>query len=170
MGCSTQQHRVTTGLFHGRTCSASWSACTGAYKMSGRRSLEPDPQDIGSWFTGPLLIALTIVVVTQTLEIVLTSTAAVGQSDQPLNSRDHPGGTLSNPDFSIAVRTSGQIRRLLMLAGDVESNPGPDPSVVEDTLITGLAEFGGSSPSQYEGCALCLVTRKTHQCDSYRVE
>ena len=49
-----------------------------------------------------------------------------------------------------------------MLAGDVESNPGPDPSVVEDTLITGLAEFGESSPSQYEGCALCLVTRQTH--------
>ena len=56
-------------------------------------------------------------------------------------------GTASMKESVTIERTSSHIRRLLMLAGDVESNPGPDPQTTEDSLITGLADLVGQAPA-----------------------
>ena len=55
--------------------------------------------------------------------------------------------TLSAEYPTVMLRTSGQIRRLLMLAGDIESNPGPEQQAADDGLIAGLADLVGQAPA-----------------------
>ena len=55
-------------------------------------------------------------------------------------------GTASLMEGVTLERTSGQIKMLLMLAGDVESNPGPQSN--DDLLIEGLAELVGQAPAR----------------------
>ena len=57
-------------------------------------------------------------------------------------------------------RTAGQVRILLMLAGDVESNPGPDAQSNEDSLIEGLAELVGQAPASMRE-VLCVWSPQT---------
>ena len=54
------------------------------------------------------------------------------------------GSTQATTDNPILERTSGQVRMLLMLAGDVEINPGP---LNTDTLVTGLSDLVEQAPS-----------------------
>ena len=44
---------------------------------------------------------------------------------------------------------------LLILAGDVESNPGPDSQSVDENLIAGLADLVGQAPENMRD-VLCV--------------
>ena len=52
-------------------------------------------------------------------------------------------GTVS-VESGVCERTAGQMRQLLIMSGDVESNPGPLPA---DTLVNGLADLVGQAPA-----------------------
>ena len=93
MGVSAQQHRVATGLFHGRMCSSSWSSFTGVYREKGRgRGPDIDSTGSGTWWTTLLLIVVTCMTVSHTLELVTASTTGGQQSDAFILSQAELGG------------------------------------------------------------------------------
>ena len=146
MGVSAQQHRMATGLFHGRMCSSSWSSCTGVYRTRGGRGPDVDDTVSGDWWKNLLM---TVVLCTTIFQVWKTVSIEGGQyvvdTSHLLVSHGVVSGTASLMEGTTLERTPGHIRMLLMLAGDVESNPGPQSA--DDVLIDGLAELVGQAPA-----------------------
>ena len=152
MGSSPQQHRVVTGLFYGRMCSSSWTASTGAYKLKSRdRSPDPDLNYswAGTWLTSLVVTALAL----GALEIATAS--CEGHSETMPIMVKATSTTLSTVNSPVMERTSAQIRSLLIMAGDVETNPGPAHQSSDDNLIAGLADLVGQAPASMRD-VLCV--------------
>ena len=125
MGNSVQAHRVAIGLFACRMSSSSWSSSTGAYKMS--RLVHDQETYLLSWQK-----LLLVVVTLGSLVHAWNQLTLPGHHHQPIEllSQGSRVGTVFDIGESVMERTAGQVRMLLLLSGNVESNPGPDTSSV----------------------------------------
>ena len=126
MGCSAQQHRVAIGLYHGRICSPTWSPCTGAYRVESSRGHDPSSSGgRGYWWNIQLLVAVTFIAVHLTAVQVLSPLTEEGQSFISSIYSETLGNTLSTGDcdYHVPVRTSGQIRMLLILSWGCGDEP-----------------------------------------------
>ena len=136
-------------------CSTTWSSCTGAYRVRGAKGQDYNNPGSGYWWNIQLLAALTLMAVHFTTEQVLSPLTGVGQNLNSYVFSEAQGSTLSTGDRPAVWRTTGQIRMLLVLAGDVEINPGPDNQAIEESLITGLAELVAQAPTSMRD-VLCV--------------
>lgn len=128
MGNSAMDHRVQIGLFAGRMCSSSWSPSTGAFKVSGTRP-ESDPDSARSFLLNVLLVVGTLglmVGVWNHITVPISGLRCVSTSciSPPASQL----GTLTEVEV-VMERTAGQVKRLIMMSGNVERNPGPPQPV-----------------------------------------
>ena len=94
---------------------------------------------LGTWLTS--LVLTTLIVLTVQL-------VSHGESCDTMPIMHRIASTTLSTEYpTVMLRTSGQIRRLLMLAGDIESNPGPEQQAADDGLIAGLADLVGQAPA-----------------------
>ena len=124
MGNSAMDHRVQIGLFAGRMCSSSWSTSTGAFKVSGTRP-ESDPDSSRRFLLNLLFVVGTIgIMVGVWNHITVPISGLCCVSSSCISPPASQGGTLTEVEVVIE-RTAGQVRRLLLMSGNIEQNPGP---------------------------------------------
>ena len=165
MGNSAQQHRGAIGCFAGRLASKSWilSPKTRSRAMKDRllyqSALEELRSEIVSWWLitltmlATMMISLAVRVMTTLflaqllmvgIELVLTDPIKSGTTYRAI--------TENNSDQHDII-PSQVTRMLLLVAGDVELNPGPGSSsqeteeTVVDSLTLALAVLVGQAPS-----------------------
>ena len=123
MGNSAQDHRLKIGPFAGRMCSSSWSPCTGSFRVK-RRKREPNIACWStSWYSVPIVVMMTLVTFAMWPLLVPETVATSSYKFSPNLRR-----TVSAVETGVCERTAGQMRQLLIMSGDVESNPWPPAS------------------------------------------
>ena len=118
MGNSAQDHRVKIGPFARRMCSSSWSPCTGSFRVK-RRKKEPNIACWStSWYSVPIVVMMTLVTFAM-WPLLLPETVATSSYQFSPNLRP----TVSSVEIGVCERTAWQMGQLLIMSGDVESNP-----------------------------------------------
>ena len=151
MGVSAQQHRAASGCYAAKFWSSGWTPRASAKSRSkkkkstdGRGQSADNPAKVTMSL---LLLVLNILVTALVMVLVPTVTMAAasdilnGQSDQLRDTLICPCSVSVNPYIA---------KQLLILAGDVETNPGPETeeSPLAKSMRLGLAKLLVGAPDK----------------------
>ena len=135
MGVTAQQHRAVTGLFA--------AAGTGIRRTRRRKSGGGSTANTNSGQTTMPVIAVAIISLLLGCYVTSCAEVAINQSISQL-SRSSSTDIIAVADDSASEESVPDLRGLLLLlAGDVEENPGP---VSPQNLLLGIASLAADAP------------------------
>ena len=163
MGASAQQHRAVTGSFCARLWSSGWTpGSSGRARYNGSWRRRRPPTKVGTsgclWkvllFLTNLVVTATPVILGPAMVVTVAGSAVNSLAMTSMQENRSLSVLLAGTRVTSSVVISNTTWLVLLLSGDIETNPGPGPTVVEvgqgyeQKLVEGLAKLCREAPSE----------------------